>query len=94
MSTTFSTLKVKIHSIKNATELTSELGGIKSDLNRILGSANDSLKAEYHNHVGREFFRKLYNYGMESEIPKMVAKGTTRTRIGTSYDAGFRPDIF
>ena len=88
MSTTLSTLKVKIHSIKNSTELTSELAGIKSDLNTILTSANDSLKAEYHNHVGREFFRKLYNYGMESEIAKMG------TKIGTSYDAGFRPDIF
>ena len=88
MSTTLSTLKTKIHSIKNATELTSELAGIKSDLNTILTTANTSLKVEYHNHVGREFFRKLHNYGMESEISKMGAL------IGTSFDSGFRPNIF
>jgi hypothetical protein len=64
----------------------------KEDLQDNLNSWKDSIKAlliagteaddhYYRNHTGRELFRKLYNFGMTTELGD----------IGDEYDSGFRP---
>ncbi len=78
-SNTLQQLNNQIHTIRNQSEMASKLDNLKSHIKSALnGSESESY---YKNHTGRELYRKLSNFEMESEI----------TTIGDDHDAGFRP---
>ena len=76
---TLQELNNQIHAVRNQAEMTSKLGTFKSNIKTSLVAGES--ESYYMNHTGRELYRKLNNFGMESAI----------TDIGDDHDAGFRP---
>lgn len=69
----------RIHSIPTPSELESSLESIKLDISGILSQSTNPFHANYYrNHTGRELFRKLNNFGLQS-------------LIFDDYDSGWRP---
>lgn len=77
MEDTLPSLLQEIHSISTPDILSAKLSDIRSRINTIL-SADSSQTNYYNNHTGRELNRKLYTFGLSSQI------------VG-DYDSGFRP---
>lgn len=77
MSDTLPKLLQEIHSVETPSELNSRFSEFQSRIAAILFE-QPSEENYYVNHTGREFFRKLYNYGLEHLITD-------------PYDSGFRP---
>ena len=76
---TLQELNNQIHAIRNQADMASKLNTLKSQIKTALLAGQSALY--YMNHTGRELYRKLSNFGMESEI----------LAIGDDHDAGFRP---
>jgi len=66
-----------IHSATK-TELLTNLSAWKASIKNLLITGTNADEHYYENHIGRELFRKLYNFDLESEIKD-------------DYDSGFRP---
>lgn len=77
MPDTLPKLLQEIHSVSTPSELNTRFSDFKSRIATIL-SDNPSQENYYKNHTGREFFRKLHNFGLSS-------------LIFDGYDSGFRP---
>jgi len=71
----------KIHAYSSQ-ELSDNLSTVLDDIRDILNLGRSSDEQYYKNHTGRELFRKLFNFGLTTEL----------NDIGDDYDAGFRPD--
>jgi hypothetical protein len=76
--TTLNKLLHQIHAIKSKTEMQSELSRFKTEIRNIVESGGLDEEDYFINHTGRELFRKLDSFGMQSEIKDSV-------------DSGFRP---
>ena len=76
---TLQELNNQIHAIKSQNEMSTKLSSFKTNIkNALIAGQSESY---YMNHTGRELYKKLSNFGMESDI----------TSIGDLHDAGFRP---
>lgn len=71
----------KIHAYSSQ-ELSDNLSTVLDDIRDILNLGRSSDEQYYKNHTGRELFRKLFNFGLTTEL----------NDIGDGYDVGFRPD--
>jgi hypothetical protein len=78
---TLQELNNEIHIIRTPDEMAFRLDTLKTYIRNILILGYIHDQEYFRNHTGRELIRKLYYFGMESEIPA----------ITSSYDSGFRP---
>lgn len=76
--TTLNKLLHQIHAVKNKAEMQSSLTEFKTKIRNIVTSGGLEEENYFINHTGRELFRKLDSFGMQSEIKD-------------SFDSGFRP---
>tara|TARA_B100000989_G_scaffold198047_1_gene149577 strand:+ start:16075 stop:17127 length:1053 start_codon:yes stop_codon:yes gene_type:complete len=76
--TTLNKLLHQIHAVKNKAEMQSSLSEFKNKIRNIVNSEGFEEENYFINHTGRELFRKLDDFGMQSEIKDI-------------FDSGFRP---
>ncbi len=76
---TLQELNNQIHAVRDQSEMASKLTSFKNNIKTSLVAGES--ESYYMNHTGRELYRKLSHFGMESEI----------TTIGDDHDDGFRP---
>jgi len=75
---TLQELNNQIHAVRDKSEMLAKLATFKANIKTALvAGESDSY---YKNHTGREFYKKLNNFGMS---PYSI--------IGDPHDAGFRP---
>ena len=70
----------QIHSIPTPSKLESSLISLKTSISTAISNGDIEFNTQYYrNHTGRELFRKLNNFGLDSEI-------------FDGFDSGFRPN--
>ena len=70
----------QIHTVKNKAEMQSSLLQFKTKIRDIVISGGFEEENYFINHTGRELFRKLDGFGMQSEIKDSVDSGFRPTR--------------
>ena len=72
-----------IHAVRDPAEMASKLATFKDDIKTYLnaGTLTSARLSYYNNHIGRELFRKLHLFEMDSDIPDTFSEGFRPTAI-------------
>jgi hypothetical protein len=72
-----------VHVVRDPDEMATKLVTFKGQIKTFLndGAPTAARLSYYKNHIGRELFRKLHIFGMDSDIPDTFSEGFRPTAI-------------